>query len=255
MIARLNKELTAAREALATLKPHTAAVAAGSTSEGARAQPQQAQETGDTDTQQMSGITEEIIEKLTEKANLLTTERKRRGKTVPEGLVTADDIKQYGVKASHPGLHSASVPGLLAVDISGADTNKIVTGGADKNAAVFNKETETLVAQLKGHTKKVNRVVYHMREDVVITGSHDNTVRVWNAVSGNCGHILRVHDGPVTGLSLHATGDYVLTTSSDRHWTFSDINTGQLVSRVTDTNNPVPLTCAQVRQSIKQIML
>jgi len=193
----------------------------------------------------MSGITEEIIEKLTEKANVLTTERKRRGKTVPEGLVTPDDIKQFGVVGTHPGLHSASVPGLLALDISVADTNKVVTGGADKNATVFNKETETVVAQLKGHTKKVNRVVYHMREDVVITGSHDNTVRVWNAVSGNCGHILRVHDGPVTGLSLHATGDYVLTTSTDQHWTFSDINTGQLVSRVTDTNNPVALTCAQ----------
>ena len=60
------------------------------------------------------------------------------------------------------------------------------------------------------------------------------------------GHVLRVHDGPVTGLSLHATGDYVLTTSIDQHWTFSDINTGKLVSRVTDTSAPVPLTCAQV---------
>ena len=32
---------------------------------------------------------------------------------------------------------------------------------------------------LKGHTKKVNRVVYHPQEDTVITGSHDATVRVW----------------------------------------------------------------------------
>ena len=84
----------------------------------------------------------------------------------------------------------------------------------------------------------------------MITGSHDNTVRVWNAVSGNCGHVLRVHDGTVNGLSLHATGDYVLTTSTDQHWTFSDINTGQLVSRVTDTNNPVALTCAQVDNNL-----
>ena len=247
VIARLNKELTAAREALATLKPQTANMAGYGAGEGAgaRAQSQQSQEPSG-EAQQMSGITEEIIEKLTEKAGVLTAERKRRGKTVPEGLLTAEDIKQLGVVGTHPGLHSASVPGLLALDISVADTNKVVTGGADKNATVFNKETETVVAQLRGHTKKVNRVVYHMREDVVITGSHDNTVRVWNAVSGNCGHILRVHDGPVTGLSLHATGDYVLTTSTDQHWTFSDINTGQLVSRVTDTDNPVALTCAQV---------
>ena len=37
--------------------------------------------------------------------------------------------------------------------------------------------------------------------------------------------LLRVHDGPVTGLSLHATGDYVLSTSTDEHWAFSDIQT------------------------------
>ena len=37
-----------------------------------------------------------------------------------------------------------------------------------------------VVTVLKGHTKKVNRVVYHPQEDTVITGSHDATVRVWN---------------------------------------------------------------------------
>ena len=160
------------------------------------------------------------------------------------------------------------MPGILALDISVADTDKIVTGGADKNATVFNKNLEQVVAVLKGHSKKVNvqqiflglylnifllqvnRVVYHQTEDLVITASHDTTVRVWNAASGACGHVLRVHDGPVTGLSLHATGDYVLTTSTDQHWTFSDISTGKLVSRVTDTTAPVPLTCAQVMQCV-----
>ena len=166
---------------------------------------------------------------------------------MPEGLATADSIKQFSVKSSHPGLHSASVPGILALDVSVADTDKIVTGGADKTATVFNKSTEQVVAVLKGHSKKVNKVVYHMSEDLVITGSHDTTVRVWNAASGACNQVLRVHDGPVTGLSLHATGDYVLTTSTDQHWTFSDIATGKLITRVTDTTAPVSLTCAQVQ--------
>jgi pre-mRNA-processing factor 19 len=35
------------------------------------------------------------------------------------------------------------------------DTAKIVTGGADKNATVFNKDLEQVVAVLKGHSKKV----------------------------------------------------------------------------------------------------
>ena len=242
-IVRLNKEVTAAREALATLKPQAAPMM-GAQQASSQAGQEQA---GAGDSQEVTGITEEIVEKLQEKATVLTQERKKRGKTVPEGLATADSIKQFSVKSSHPGLHSASVPGILALDVSVADTDKIVTGGADKTATVFNKSTEQVVAVLKGHSKKVNKVVYHMSEDLVITGSHDTTVRVWNAASGACNQVLRVHDGPVTGLSLHATGDYVLTTSTDQHWTFSDIATGKLITRVTDTTAPVSLTCAQVK--------
>ena len=81
---------------------------------------------------------------------------------MPEEQVTAD-IRQFKVKGIHPGLHpslnSTSVP-ILALDIN-INTNKIVTGRADKKAMVFNKETETKL-QLKGHTKLVNRVVYHI---------------------------------------------------------------------------------------------
>ena len=162
--------------------------------------------------------------------------------------------------SSHPGLHSASVPGILAVDLS-MDNARILTGGADKTATVFNKDTEQVVAALKGHQKKVNKVVFHPTEDLAITGSHDSTVRVWNVANATSTSVLRVHDGPVTGLSLHATGDYVLTTSTDQHWAFSDLRcvdlslkgisqilhfrSGRLISKVTDPSAPVALTCAQ----------
>lgn len=62
------------------------------------------------------------------------------------------------------GLHSASVPGILSLDIHSEDTSKILTGGNDKNATVFNKDTEQIIAVLKGHTKKVTRVIYHPNE-------------------------------------------------------------------------------------------
>ena len=39
-----------------------------------------------------------------------------------------------------------------------------LVGGADKNAVVFHKESEQIVATLKGHTKKVTSVVYHPKE-------------------------------------------------------------------------------------------
>jgi len=38
---------------------------------------------------------------LQDKATLLTAERKKRGKTIPEGLASADDIRGYRQVASH----------------------------------------------------------------------------------------------------------------------------------------------------------
>ena len=124
VIVRLNKEVTAAREALATLKPQAAPMMGAQqvTSQGGQEQ------AGAGDSQEVTGITEEIVEKLQEKATVLTQERKKRGKTVPEGLATSEQIKNFTTGASHPGIHSASVPGILCLDISQGDTNKILTG-------------------------------------------------------------------------------------------------------------------------------
>jgi pre-mRNA-processing factor 19 len=40
----------------------------------------------------------------------------------------------------------------------------ILTGGNDRQAVVFNKDSEQVVATLKGHQKKVTHVIYHFEE-------------------------------------------------------------------------------------------
>ncbi|XP_071848951.1 pre-mRNA-processing factor 19-like [Apostichopus japonicus] len=247
VVARLTKEVTAAREALATLKPHAVpgmAPIPGALPPGAAAQPpvpepMEAAEGGP------AGMTDEIIQKLQEKANLLTAERKKRGKNVPKELLPSDDIRVFKPKASHPGLHSSSIPGILSLDLQAADTNKVLTGGADKNAVVFNKESEQVIAVLKGHTKKVTNVIYHPTEDVVFTSSPDTTIRIWIVANASCTQTINAHDAPVTGLSLHATGDYLLSCSEDKHWAFSDIATGRVLTKVADESVSSALTCAQ----------
>ena len=63
---------------------------------------QQAQASG---LQQEIGVTEEVINKFQEKATVLTAERKKRGKQLPEGLATVDDIKVFKQTSSHTVCH------------------------------------------------------------------------------------------------------------------------------------------------------
>uniref|UniRef100_A0A8C7MK81 Pre-mRNA-processing factor 19 n=1 Tax=Oncorhynchus kisutch TaxID=8019 RepID=A0A8C7MK81_ONCKI len=234
VIARLTKEVTAAREALATLKPQAGLIEYRCFLFSKYSS-----------LCCFVGMTPEIIQKLQDKATVLTTERKKRGKTVPEELVRAEDLSKYRQVASHAGLHSASVPGILCMDLCPSDTNKVLTGGADKNVVVFDKKEEQIIATLKGHTKKVTSVIYHPSQSVVFSASPDSTIRVWSVTGGNCIQVVRAHEASVTGLSLHATGDYLLSSSEDQYWAFSDIQTGQVLTKVTDEAAGVALTCAQ----------
>lgn len=51
---------------------------------------------------EQAGITEDIIQKLQEKATVLTQERKRRGRSVPEDLLSQESIRSFQTLASHP---------------------------------------------------------------------------------------------------------------------------------------------------------
>jgi len=51
---------------------------------------------------EQAGITEDVIQKLQERATVLTQERKRRGRSVPEDLMSQDNIRSFQTLASHP---------------------------------------------------------------------------------------------------------------------------------------------------------
>ena len=178
------------------------------------------------------GMTAEVIKKLKDNAAELTKERKKRGKTVPEEFTSPDEIKDFKLLTSHPGLHSASLPGITSLDVHAISSHKILTGGNDKNAVVFDCNSEQVVAILKGHSKKVTRVVYHTDENTALTASADGTVRVWNIAKAETKFTLRFHEGAITGMSLHPTGDFVLTSSEDQSWGFSDIRAERLITKV-----------------------
>ena len=88
VIARLTKEVTAAREALATLKPqaaiNVAATPSSTPSHAPAAAPEKASapEVPADGPQKEVGMTEDILQKLQETAATLTSLRKQRGKKV-----------------------------------------------------------------------------------------------------------------------------------------------------------------------------
>lgn len=98
VIARLTKEVTAAREALATLKPQAGLIVPQAVPSS---QPSVVGAGEPMDLGELVGMTPEIIQKLQDKATVLTTERKKRGKTVPEELVKPEELSKYRQVASH----------------------------------------------------------------------------------------------------------------------------------------------------------
>lgn len=233
VIARLSKELGAAREALSTLKPHA-------TVESVKAGGDESAMETEEDTQ---GISETVIKKLSEKAAMLTAARKQRGKTVPESLAKPDTIKTFVEQKCHTGIHSTSAPAVTALDVQG---DLVLTGGADKTVVLFDSKREEVQTTFKGHQKKISAVVLHPTEKICLSASYDTQVRVWPSDDETCKYVINTHDGPVTDISLHATGDYVLSVSSDSFWALSDIHVGKTLCKTqSEEKSNVEICCGQ----------
>lgn len=51
---------------------------------------------------EQAGMTADVIQKLQDKGTILTQERKRRGRNIPEELMSQDYIINFHTYASHP---------------------------------------------------------------------------------------------------------------------------------------------------------
>lgn len=142
-------------------------------------------------------------------------------------------------------LHGVSQPGITCIDLQLA-TDRIVTGGVDKQVIVFDRNDKQIVRTFSGHTARISRVAYHPTDDIVLSASDDSTVRLWSLAQGECTLQLdNAHDSAITGLHLHPTNEYVLTASRDTSWAFSSLASGLVLTRTRDPES-FALTCAQL---------
>jgi hypothetical protein len=94
------------------------------------------------------------------------------------------------------GVHSAAFS---------SDGTRIVTGGWDRTAKVWDARTGSPLIELKGHTDGVSSAAFSPDSTRIVTGSHDQTAKVWDARSGSLVLELKGHDGTrvVTGSDDH----------------------------------------------------
>ncbi|ODM89802.1 Pre-mRNA-processing factor 19 [Orchesella cincta] len=155
VVARLSKELVGAREVLANLKPQQQSKQMTMTTNGVNKDGDESVSMLVSTVNEVLGISPEIKAKLHETATALTQERKAKAKIIPPSLTSVQDLMNYAMVASLTGLHSASSPGIMCLDVQ---NDWIVTGGNDKVVSIYDQTSKSIVTSLKGHTKKVMNV-------------------------------------------------------------------------------------------------
>jgi len=144
-------------------------------------------------------------------------------------------------------LHSASSPGIQALDVS-ANGALLLTGGFDKTVLVLERATDKVLATLQGHTQAVTAVAFSGRSNAVagpasseapppayaVSASADKTLRVWRH-SGKTYELLHVLEGAqaeITGVDVHPTDTFVGCASSDGSWSLYALDSGACLLRV-----------------------
>ncbi|XP_023242711.1 apoptotic protease-activating factor 1-like isoform X2 [Centruroides sculpturatus] len=95
-----------------------------------------------------------------------------------------------------------------------SDDSKIVSGGDDYVALVWDFESGKILHSLKGHTNSINHCCFSYNK-YIATASSDHSVKLWNASSGECIKTFK-HDASIV-TSCHFISEKYLISSSGRY--------------------------------------
>ncbi|MEO6612120.1 MAG: caspase family protein [Chitinophagaceae bacterium] len=113
------------------------------------------------------------------------------------------------------------------------DGKKVVTSSMDITAKIWDAQSGSLLADLKGHNGWVYSANYSPDGKNIVTASRDNTAMIWNALTGTLIKILKGHTFYVYNAIYSPNGKMIVTVSLDGTAKLWDAKTGsQLLSVV-----------------------
>jgi WD40 repeat protein/tRNA A-37 threonylcarbamoyl transferase component Bud32 len=101
---------------------------------------------------------------------------------------------------------------------------RIVSGGADRIARIWNAVDGELLFELRGHEGDISSVAFGLNGTRVVSGSDDGTVKTWDSLSGNELATLIGHEGAVTSVAISSAGTRIASGSEDGTARIWDMN-------------------------------
>lgn len=117
--------------------------------------------------------------------------------------------------------------GFVNAAVFSRDGKRVLTGGADRTARLWETAAGTPVGDPFRYTQKIQSVAFSPDEKMVITGSSDNIARLWDVATGKItGEALR-HEGTIEAVAFSPDGKRILTASCDNSVRLWDVVTDQ----------------------------
>ncbi|MFO0928803.1 MAG: WD40 repeat domain-containing protein [Gemmataceae bacterium] len=120
-----------------------------------------------------------------------------------------------------------------------ADGKRVITGSADKTAAVWDPETGDRISRLTGHTATVFAVALSPDGKRALTGGVDGMVGLWDADSGELLHRFDGHDGGARSVAFSPDGRLAASAGADRIIRLYDVGKQAEIRQLTGHNDLV----------------